>query len=142
MTSSMWESKLPSEIQTLAPPSARHTKDHLRVGQPPTKSSNRSTHTPYPNPLIRKNTPVMQHQPQRKLSPQNQLLTGLRPGPLQSCPPLTFGSDKLLSHFWSKLIAFIFQPDMALMIPGLSGEFYQVSPRLSQHPVFPHGLRI
>jgi len=36
----------------------------------------------------------------------------------------------------------MFQPDMAVMIPGLSEELYQTSPRLLQHLVFPHGLRI
>lgn len=108
----------------LPPPPARQTKDRLRMGQAPTKSSNRSTYTPYPNPLIRKNTPVTQTSTLVQASSSEPAANRASPRASAVLPsPYFWFRGTLLSPFWSKLIAFIFQPDVAVTIPGVSGEF-------------------
>lgn len=120
-------------------PPIQQGKVYPRRGQTLIKSSNNSTHIPYPNLLVRENTPVPQHQSWFMLPPQNWLRIELFPWGFLS---YFWFKDTLLSLVWSKLIAFIFQPDMAVIILSLTEEFYQVSARFLQHLAFPSGLRI
>lgn len=141
MTSSIRESKLQSEIQTLPlpPPPARQTKENG-------PSSYQVFKQKYTYPMIptdKKKYPSNATSALVQAFSSEPAANRASPRASAVLPSSYFWfRDTLLSPFWSKLIAFIFQPDMAVMILSLSGEFYQVSPRLLQRLVFSHGLRI
>ena len=143
MTSSIWESKLQSEIQTLPLPlQPQQGRQRPLENGPSSYQIFKEKYTyPIPKPADKKKYPS--NTTSTLVQAFSSEPAANRASPRASAAlPSSFGSDTLLSLFWSKLTAFIFQRDVAVMIPSLSVEFYQVSPRLLQHLVFPHGLRI